>query len=57
MSQPMSRTIEIVERQYDNRIHDEHIKVVPALDFVNQTPDRVPLYIEMAMEWAILGGD
>ena len=53
----MSQPIETVERQFDNRLHDEHIKVVPALDFVNQTPDRVPLNIEMAMEWAILGGD
>ena len=37
--------------------NDQDIHMLPALDRVKPCPDSVPVNVEVAREWAFLGGD
>ncbi|HEY9529367.1 MAG TPA: hypothetical protein VIR02_19910 [Anaerolineales bacterium] len=53
MSQPSG------EKRFDNAQSGEQGKIepLPALDSVQQLPQVAPWNVELAMEWAWLGGD
>ena len=49
----------ISEQKFDSPLHGEQGKIepLPALDSVQQLPQVAPWNVELAMEWALLGGD
>lgn len=53
MSQPSG------EKKFDSAQSGEQGKIDPhpALDSVQQLPQVAPMNVELAMEWALLGGD
>jgi hypothetical protein len=53
MSQPSG------EKRFDSAQSGEQgrIEPIPALDSVPQLPQVAPWNVELAMEWALLGGD
>ncbi|HEX6950597.1 MAG TPA: hypothetical protein VF127_13430 [Nitrospira sp.] len=53
MSQPSG------EKRFDSAqsVEQGRIEPIPALDSVQQLPQVAPWNVELAMEWALLGGD
>jgi hypothetical protein len=57
MEDHMSQSSVIVDRQSNDLPTAEQEAGLPTLDLVKQSPDSDRLNIEVAMEWAVLGGD
>ena len=55
----MPQTSELMEPAFDGepRHEQELFEAIPPLNRVNQTSDRVQWNVELAREWAFLGGD
>lgn len=54
----MTQPSQLVEPQLNSANQtDQDMHMLPALDRVKPCPDSVPVNVEVAMEWALLGGD
>ena len=54
MTQP-SRLVE--PRLNTANQNEQDMQILPALDLVKPCADLIPVNVEVAMEWAFLGGD
>jgi|KBSMisStaDraftv2_1062788.scaffolds.fasta_scaffold339846_2 hypothetical protein len=55
----MSQPSEFGGKKFDSAQYGEQgrIEAIPALDSVQPLPQAAPWNVELAMEWALLGGD
>ena len=53
----MTQPSQLVEPRLDTANQNEQgMQILPVLDLVKPCPDALPVNVEVAMEWAFLGG-